>query len=144
MGFHDHLLAFRFTDAISEKADEFLERLELLGGGFVVVVVADETNADADVVQVVAVDVSTCLLDFPTVADLDLSVARGGSVSDHEMIGEAVLHFADAAVVIFECLGVPLARAAVVNDDVLPASFGDCWAVDLVAEGWGDVFPLRF
>ena len=144
MGFHDHLFAFRFTDAISEEADEFLERLELFGGRFVVVVVADETNADADIVQVVAVDVAACLLDFPAVTDLDLSIASGGSVADHEVIGEAVLHFADAAVVIFECLGVTLARTAVVNDDVFPASFGDRWAVDLVSEGRGDVFPLRF
>ncbi len=108
------------------------------------VVIADEADTDSHIVEVVTVDMSSRLLNLPPVTDFDLSVAGGCSVADDEVVSEAVLHFANAAVVIFEGFGVALSGAAIVNDDVLPASFGDGWAADLVAEGWRNVFALGF
>ncbi len=81
-------------------------------------------------------------MDFPSVTDFDLSVAGGCSVADDEVVSEAVLHFANAAVVILKGFRVALSGSAIVNDDVFPASSGDGWAVDLVAEGRRNIFPL--
>lgn len=143
MGFDDDLFSLGLPDAVSQKADELFQGFELFWGRFVVVVIADKADTDPDVVEVVTVDMPSRLLNFPPIADFDLSVAGGCSVPDDEMVGEAVLHFSHAAVVIFEGFCVSLPSAAVVNDDVLPASFGDGWSADLVAEGWRDVFAFR-
>lgn len=89
------------------------------------VVVTNKTDADTDIVEVVTVDVAAGKLIFPTVTDFDLAVSGGCAVADDEVIGETILHFADAAVVIVESLGVSLPSAAVVNHDVLPAAFDD-------------------
>ena len=53
----------------------------------------------------------------PAIADSDFAVAGGGAVADHEMVGEAVAHPADVAVVVIEDAGVALPSAAVVDDD---------------------------
>ncbi len=66
--------------------------------------------------HVTAIDLPT-----PAIAHLDLAVARGSAVTDHEMVGQTVAHSADITVVIVEHAGVALPGAAVVNDDELPA-----------------------
>ena len=61
-------------------------------------------------------------LSRPAVTDLDLAVAGAMAVADHEMVGESILHVTDAEVVDVKDAGIPLAGAAVVHDDVFPAS----------------------
>jgi len=71
----------------------------------------------------------------PTVPYFDLAVAGRGSVANHEMISESVLHPAKMPVVIIERSRISLTRSAVVHDDVLPATPRDWRAIDLSAHG---------
>jgi hypothetical protein len=144
MGFDDGLGALGFAHTISEESDEFLKGLELLRSWLVVVEIADEADADADVVEVITVNMAAGELNFPAIADFDLSISGGRSVPDDEVVGEAVLHFSDAAVVVVERFRVALSGAAIVDHDVLPASFGDGRTVNLITESGCDVFSLRF
>ena len=80
-----------------------------------------ETNAEADVVHVIAVDVAAAGLPHPAFADFDLAIARGSPVPDDEMIRETVLHPAHVAVVVIENAGASLPRATVVHDGEFPA-----------------------
>ncbi len=101
--------------------------------------IADQTNPKRDVVQVIAVDVAAVYLAAPPIAHLDLAVAGRCSVTDDEMISEPVLHAANMSMVIIESGGVALSSAAVVNDNVLPASVCDRCAIDLVAHGTSEI-----
>ena len=128
---HFRLLALDFSDAVPEVGDEFGER-GLLGFADVLhIEIADEADADADVVQVVAVDVAALILPVPAVADFDRAVPRRSAVADDEVIREAVHHVPHIAVVVLECGGVSLPRAAVVDDDVAPASARDGRAINV-------------
>ena len=99
-------------------------------GGGVPIEIAYETNAQSDVVQVIARNMTAIDLPSPAVADFDLSIPRGISIADDEVVGEAVLHFAHASVIHIENTGVSLAGTAVVNDDVFPATTLDLCVVD--------------
>jgi len=57
----------------------------------------------------------------PAIANLDLAVTRGCAITNDEVISEPVLHVAHVLVIIIKDAGVPLARAAVVDNDHLPA-----------------------
>ncbi len=97
--------------------------------------IADQTNPERDVVQVVAVDVAAVDLSPPTVPYFDLAVAGRSSVANHEMISESVLHPAKMPVIIIERSRISLTRSAVVHDNVLPATPRDWRAIDLGAHG---------
>ncbi len=97
--------------------------------------IADQTNPERDVVQIIAVDVATVDLSPPTIAHFDLAVAGRSSVADHEMVSQSVLHPTKMPVVIIERGRIPLTGSAVVHDDVLPAASRDRCAIDLVADG---------
>src|SRR5204862_8177732 len=90
MGADDRGLALNFADLAAKVIDEFRERVELRLAGLAVVEIADEADADGDVVQVVAVDMAALNLPVPSVADFDGAVLRRGAVADDEMIREAV------------------------------------------------------
>jgi len=87
--------------------------------------IADQTNSERDVVQVIAVDVPAVDLSPPPVPHFDLAVAGRCAVADHEMIREPVLHPPKMPVVIIERGRVSLPRPAVVDHDVLPAAARD-------------------
>jgi len=59
VGFDDDFFPLGLTDAVSQEADEFFERFQLFLGGFVMVVIADEADADSDVVEVVTMNVAS-------------------------------------------------------------------------------------
>ena len=84
-------------------------------------------------------DVAAIDLAPPAIADFDLAVAGGGAVADDEMVGEAVGHAPDIAVVVIEDAGVALPGAAVVHDDEAPALAQDRGAIDLVADRTGKI-----
>src|SRR2546421_3050378 len=118
---HGHIGAIGFAATSAEVANQFFARFKLRARGLVAVEIADETNAEPDVVHVIAVDVATSELVHPAIADLDLAVARGGAVADDEVVGESVLHPPNPAVIVIEGARVPLPRAAVVDDDEFPS-----------------------
>ena len=101
----------------------------------IAVEIADQTNPERDVVQIVAVNVAAVDLSPPTVPYFDLAVAGRSSVANHEMISESVLHPAKMPVIIIERGRIPLTGSAVVHNDVLPATPRDWRAIDLGAHG---------
>ena len=118
---HDGVMRIDFPAAFPQIADQFFARLQLRARRLIAIEIADETNAERDVVQVIAVHVAAVDLAPPAIADFDFAIAGGGAVADDEMIGESVLHPANMAVVVIENARVALPRAAVVHDDELPA-----------------------
>ena len=138
---NDGGLAFDLADTAPEVGAEFIKGPELILGGCIPVEITDETNTDRDVVQVVASDMAAVDLSGPPVSDFDLAISRGIAIADDEMVGEAVLHFANASVVDIENTRVSLAGATIVNDDVFPASALDLGIVDGLAQRGGQIAP---
>src|SRR4030095_17178253 len=80
--------------------------------------------------HVAAVDLTA-----PAIADFDLAISRRCAVADHKMIRETVLHPANMPVVIVENARVALLRAAVVDDNKLPATAFHRRAADRFDDG---------
>src|SRR5437764_13819375 len=99
---HGHLRAVGFAAASAQIADQFFARFKLRARGLVAVEIADETNAEPDVVHVIAVHMAATELVHPAIADLDLTVARGGAVADGEVVSEPVLHPPNPEVIVIE------------------------------------------
>ena len=79
-----------FYGALAQVPDEFVQGLELLGGGLFLVEITNKADAQGDIVQVVAVDMAPVDLFFPAVAHLDLTIARGGAVADDKVVSQPV------------------------------------------------------
>jgi len=58
----------------------------------------------------------------PAIADFDLTIAGRCAVTNHKMIGEAVLHATNMPVVIIKNSRISLPRAAIVYYNELPAT----------------------
>ncbi len=77
----------RLAAAFSQVADEFFARIELSARRLAAIEVAHQTDAERDVVQVIAVHVAAVDLTAPAIPYFDLAVTARCSVADHEMIG---------------------------------------------------------
>ncbi|MEY2491903.1 MAG: hypothetical protein QOH24_854, partial [Verrucomicrobiota bacterium] len=97
----------------------------------VAIEIADQTNTEGNVVQVIAVDVAAIDLTSPAVTDFDFAVTGGGAIAYDKMISKAILHTANVPVVIVKDAGAALSRPTVVNDDELPAPPENGSAVNL-------------
>jgi hypothetical protein len=119
---HRYLAPVDLAATFSQVADEFFARFELRTRWLLAIKIPYQTNAERNIVQIIAVHVATVNLTPPAIAYLDLAIASGRSVADHEMIRKPVLHPADMSVIIIENARVSLTRAAIMHDDELPAS----------------------
>ena len=72
---HRYRTSLGFAAAIPQVANEFLTRVELCARRLVSIEIAHETNAERDVVQIIAVHVASIDLPSPAIADFDLAVA---------------------------------------------------------------------
>ena len=106
---------------VAQVANEFFACVELRARWLVAIKIAYETNAEGDVVQIIAVHVAAVDLTPPTIAHFDLAVAGRSAVADHEVVGKTVLHPADMPMIIIKNARVPLPRSAVVHHNELPA-----------------------
>jgi len=122
-----------FAATLSQVTNQFLATIELRARRLIAVEIADQTNPERDVVEVITVDVAAVNLSSPAVPHFDLAVAGRCSVADHEMISESVLHPPEMPMVIIERGGIALTGSTVVHDDVLPAAARDRRAIDLRA-----------
>ena len=122
MRFHDGVVIVDLAAALPQVADEFLAALELRARRLVAIEIADQTNAERDVIQVITMHMPAVDLPAPAIAHFNLAVSRGRSVSDHKMIGETILHSAHVPVIIIEDTRVPLPCAAIMHDNELPAT----------------------
>ena len=64
-----------FAAAISQIANEFLTCVELCARRLVSIEIAYQTNAERDIVQIIAVHMAAVDLTPPSIADFDLAVA---------------------------------------------------------------------
>ena len=119
---HRYLASVGFAAAFTQVTNEFLARFELCARGLISIEIAHETNAERNIVQIIAVHVATIDLTTPTVAHFYLPVPGRRAIPDHEMISKPVLHSADVPMVIIEYAGVALAGSTIVHDDELPAT----------------------
>ena len=87
MRLHRYRTSLGFAAAISQVTDEFLTCVELRACRLIAVEIPYETNAERNIVQIIAVHMAPVDLTAPAIAHFDLAVARGCSVADHEMIG---------------------------------------------------------
>ena len=119
---HRYSTSLSFAAAVSQIANEFLTCVELCARRLVSIEIAYETNAERDVIQIIAVNMTAVDLAPPSIADFDLAVAGRCAVPDNEVIGETVLHAANMLVVIIKHTRIALPRAAVVHDNELPST----------------------
>ena len=122
--------AFNLSDTIAQIAYQFIKRAQLSLGWLVTIEVADQTDSDGDVVEIITRHVSAVELSRPARTNFDFAIARGSSIADDKMVGQSVLHLAHTAVIGVEDTSVSLPGSAVVNDDVLPPTFLDSRPID--------------
>jgi len=119
---HGNRAPLGLTATFSQIADEFLACVKLRARRLATIEIADQTNPERNVVQIITVHVPAVDLATPAIAHFHLAVSCGCSVPDDEMIGETILHPAHVAMVIIEDARVSLPRAAVVHHNELPAT----------------------
>ena len=135
MRFHDRVVIVDLAATLSQITDQFLAAIQLRARRLVAIKIADQTNPERDVVEIIAVHMAAVDLPAPAVAHFDLTVPGRCPVANNKMVGEPVLHPSHAAMVIIECRGVALSCPAIVHDDELPPPLHDRGAVDLGADG---------
>jgi len=141
MALDDGWLALDFSDATAEIGDEFVDGRELGFGRLVAIEVTDKADSESDIVEVIAGDVATVDLPGPAIADFDFAIARGISITDDEVISEAVLHFPHSPVIDIKDPGIPLPGPAVVNNYVFPTAALDPRLIDGLADCRSEIAP---
>jgi hypothetical protein len=119
---HRNGASLGFAATFAEVTDEFFARVELRARRLVAIKIAYQTNAQRNVVQIIAVHVAAVDLTPPAIAHFNLAVACGSAVANHEMVRKTILHPADVPMIIIKSARVSLPRAAVVHDNELPAT----------------------
>lgn len=107
--------------AFPQVTDQFFTGIELGLGRLITIEIADQTNAERDIVEVIAVNVASVDLATPAVTHFDLAVASGATVANDKMVSQPVFHSPDPAMVIIKYPGVTLSRSTVVYDNEFPA-----------------------
>ena len=137
------MAAVDLAAALSQITNEFFAAFELRARRLIAIEIADQTNPQRDVVQIIAVHVTAVDLSPPAIAHFNLPVGGRSAVADHEMVSKSVLHSPKMPMVIIERGGVALTRAAVVDDDELPATVRDRRAIDLIFDRTREVTITR-
>ena len=129
----DGVMRIDFPAPFPQIIDQLFARLQLTARRLTAIEIANQTNAERDVVQIVAVDMPAVDLAPPAIAHFDLAVASRSAIADDEMIGEPVFHPANVSVVIVENTGTALSCATVVYDNELPAAPHNRRPVDFIS-----------
>ncbi len=122
MRFYDWIVIVDLAATLPQVADQFLAAIELSARRLVAIEIADQANAERDVIQIIAVHMPAVDLPAPAIAHFNLAVAGRCPVADDKVIGEAVAHAANISMVVIEDARVALPGAAVVHDNELPAT----------------------
>jgi hypothetical protein len=122
MRFHRDLASIDFAATLSQVTDEFFARIELRARWLIAIKIADQADAERNIVQIIAMHMPPIDLAPPAIADFDLPIASGCSVPNHEMIRKTILHSPDMPMIIVKRARVSLPGAAIVHDYELPPS----------------------
>ena len=68
-------MCLNFPAAFSQIINQLFAGLQLPTGRLIAIEIADQTNTERDVVQVIAVNVSAVYLTSPAIAHFDLAIA---------------------------------------------------------------------
>ena len=120
MWLHGDLASLGLAATFAQEANEFFACVELRARWLVAIKIAYQTNAERNVVQIIAVHMAAVDLTPPAITHFDLTITRGSSVANHEVVGKTVLHPADVPMIIIKNARVPLPRAAVMHHNELP------------------------
>ena len=71
---YDRIFPVHFADPAPQITDQLIERFVFRFSRQVPIEIPDQADADGDIVEIIAVNVSAVQLPDPTVADLDLTV----------------------------------------------------------------------
>ena len=140
---NDRIFSVHLSDPSSEVADELVQSFVLGFCGQIAIEIAHETDADGNIVQIVAVNVASTELAIPPISNFDLAVSRRCTVSDHEMVSQSVWHSANMTMVVVENARVTLARPAVMNDDIFPSIAGNARVIDSFSNRGRQVLPMH-
>ena len=110
-----------FPAPLPQIIDQLFARLQLTARRLTAIEIAYQTNAERDVVEIIAVHMATVNLAPPAIADFDLAVAGRGSISNDEVVGQSIPHSTDLSMIIIESSCVSLTCPAVVHDDEFPS-----------------------
>ena len=122
MWLHRDVASVGLAATFAQVTNEFFARVELRARWLVAIEIAYQTNAERNVVQIIAVNVAAVDLTPPTIAYFNLAVACGCSVADHEVVRKTILHPADVPMIIIKSARVTLSGAAIMHDNELPAT----------------------
>ncbi len=122
MRFHDWIVIVDLAAALPQIADQFFTAVQLRARRLIAIEIADQANAERDVIQIIAVDMPAVDLPAPAITYFNLAVAGRCPVADDEVIGEPVAHAANISMIVIENPRVALPGAAVVHDNELPAT----------------------
>jgi hypothetical protein len=141
---NDGVMRIDFPTALPQIIDQLFARLQLTARRLTTIEIAYQTNAERDVVQIVAVYVPAVDLAPPAIAHFNLAVARRSAITDDEMIGEPVFHPTNMPVVIIENAGATLSCPAVVHDNKLPAVSHHRRPVDFISHRPRKIAVINF
>ena len=141
--FHHRIMVAGFPAALSQITNELLARLELGARGLAAIEITHQADAEGNVVQVVTVHVATVYLTPPAIPYFDRAVPRRCPVPDNELIGQPILHVPHMPVVIIEYARISLPRAAVMDNDELPASLRHRRTINFAAHRTGQIAVAR-
>ena len=130
---YNDIVPVDFTATFPEVIDQLFARAELARRRLVPVKIADETDAERDIVQVIAMHMAALKLASPPVSHLDLSVPARSTVANDKMVGQPIGHAPNVPVIIIENARVALPRPTVVHHDELPPAAQNRRAIDLLA-----------
>ena len=136
MAQYNRIATVDFTNSLPQVTNQFIQSFVLSSGREIAIEVADEANAERDVIEIVAVDVASGELNYPPIADLDLAITGRSPISNDKMISKAIRHAPDVPMIIIKYPGVTLASSTVVHHDIFPAIPGDARVIDRPAHGW--------
>ena len=131
MRFHNRIMVAHLSAALPQITNQLLATIKLCARRLITIEIADQTNPERNVVQIIAVHVTAVDLSPPAIPYFDLAIAGGSSVADNKMVCKTVLHPSKMSMVIVERGGVSLTRSAVMHDDELPAPAHNRSSIDL-------------
>src|ERR1700752_4259734 len=99
---HGDLAPLGLAATLAQEANEFFASVELCARWLVAIKIAYQTNAERNVVQIIAVHVAAVDLTPPAITHFDLTITRGSSVADHEVVCKTVLHPPDVPMIIIK------------------------------------------
>jgi hypothetical protein len=142
MGPNRGVVTVNFSNPLPKIPEKLIECFVLCLGGKIAIEISNQADADRNIVKIVTVDVTARELNDPAIANLNLAVARRAAIANNEVICQSIWHAPDPPVVIVEYSRVPLSRAAVMDNQVLPAAARHSGVINRFPNRRREVFPL--